>query len=453
MWGREARFLAVVCLLGVLVVAPARAQTASAPELAEMRAALSEQARQIELLQQELLKLGDEQRYEEPIAERRGLTGADLDARIEDFERHPSSKLFVSGYGAASYVERASDQSSFGMQFVPIIHYQVNERLRLSGELEFDLRDDHSEVELEYAQVDFLLNDYVTLTMGKFLLPFNAFSERGHPSWVNKLPSMPPIYGGHGGGGIVPVLSDTGFEVRGGFRLPWSISEQGSRLNYAFYVTNGPRLEPHDETGEKFEALAEFLEAEAAIPAADDLLDAMGVEEHEDEIEFGGNFRDNNHNKALGGRIGFLPIPSLEIGASLLGGRYDDGDDLRFTLQGVDAAWRRGAFGLRGELLSLGFDLDDGTTERQNGFYVEASYALRDLAYRMGLSSQGPIARTGFVVRYGEVEDGEDFRETALGLNYWISPSVPLKIAYVFRDEKDNEIRNNRFELQLAYGF
>lgn len=460
MCGLEARLFFLTCLIGLLASAPASADPAytkdergsdTQAELAEMRATLSEQARQLELLDDELRMLRDQQAH---AAERGGIGFADVDRRIEQFETQPTSKMFISGYGAAGYTDSQAGDSTFGMQLVPIIHYQVSDRLHLIGELEFDLRDEHSDVKLEYAQIDFLLNDYVTMTMGKFLVPFNAFSERIHPAWINKLPSPPPIYGHHGmGGGIVPILSDTGFQFRGGFRLPWSIDERGSRLNYAFYAVNGPSMGHHDETDEKLEELAEFLEDEGVILAADDLLDALGIEEPEAEPAFGENFRDNNRNKSLGGRIGFLPIPSLEFGASMLGGRYDDEGDLSFRLQGVDAAYRRGPFDLRGEFLTLSFDNDSGGTERKNGFYVQAAYSLRDLAYGLGLSSQSPIARTEFVARYGAVDDGQDFRETTLGLDYWLTPSVPLKIAYSFRDEEGDELDNDRFQLQLAYGF
>ncbi len=437
--------IAVAAILAILLPITARSD-----ELADVQTMLSEQARQIRALQDEVRKLHDEGAASGPAG---ALSMADVNERIQAFETHPTSQLFISGYGAGSYVDTEVADGSFGMLLVPILHYKLGDRLHLVGELELDLRGDETEVEVEYAQIDFILNDYLTLTAGKFLLPFNTFSERTHPSWINKLPSMPPIYGGHGtGGGIVPVLSDTGVQLRGGLRLPWSIDERGSRINYQIYLANGPRIEPEAEADHRFEELGEFLESEGSIAAADDLLDALGIEEHHGtELEFGETISDNNHNKAIGARFGFLPVPSLELGGSWMSGKFDDVEDLRFRMHGMDFLYQRGPWDFRGEFLNLSFDNDDGGTERTHGFYLQAAVSLRDFAMR--LDRNGLLAQTELVLRYGEVDSATKLRETTFGVNYWITPSVPLKLAYTRKDEDRNEVDNDRFEVQLAFGF
>jgi hypothetical protein len=379
-------------------------------------------------------------------------TADQIDERIVAFEDHPTSKLFISGYGAATYSNRQNEDATFGALFVPIFHYKLSDRLHLTGEVEFDLRGEDAEVEVEYAQIDFLVNDFLTVTAGKFLLPFNTFSERFHPSWINKFSSLPPIYGAHGGGGgIVPILSDTGLQLRGGWRLPFSFDERGSRVNYAFYVTNGPRIEPESEFAETFETLSDFLEEEGAIMEAHELLEALDFEHHEGtEIEFGETFRDNNNNKTLGGRVGFLPIPSLEVGGSMMAGRFDDSSDLDFRMYGADLAYQLGALDLRGEYLRLDFDEEGGGSETIDGFYAEAGLRPGRLLPRLGMPSEPWIDRTELVLRYGEVNNGTHSRETAIGIVYRILPSVPLKLAYTIRDggRGDDEL-----QLQLAFGF
>ena len=417
-----------------------------ADDLSELEALVRGQSAQIEALQDQVRKLEDE--AEAPVSRRVVET---IDQRIIDFENHPSSKLFISGYGAAGYTDPDNGDGSFGMLFVPIFHYQLSDRLHLTGEIEFDLRGDDLEIEVEYAQIDFLVNDYLTITAGKFLLPFNAFSERTHPSWINKLPSVPPIYGSHGsGGGIIPVLSDTGVQFRGGLRLPWLLGEEEPRINYALYVVNGPRIEPESELDERFEALADFFEDEADIDAHD-LLEALGIEEHEGtEIEFGENFLDNNGNKAVGGRLGILPIHSLEIGGSFMVGIFDDADDLDFRMFGFDADYKVGPFDLRGEYINLRFDRELGGRELLEGFYAQGALRLRDALAHFDLPGGTFLDKIELVLRYGMVDNGLDYGEWTPGIVYRIRPSVPLKLAYSFRTGDRND---DVFQLQLAFGF
>ncbi|MFQ5514968.1 MAG: hypothetical protein ACE5FG_11080 [Myxococcota bacterium] len=437
------RPVGIVLLTSLVSVLSAAARDA---EPIDVQQALELQAQQIRALQDEVRMLRDELAAPESSP---ALSMADVDRRIEAFETHPTSQLFVSGYGAAGYSDQQNSDGSLSMLLVPIFHYKLSDQLHLTGELELDLRGSTSEVAVEYAQIDYLLNDYLTLSIGKFLLPFNAFSERLHPSWINKLPSLPPIYGAHGsGGGIVPILSDTGVQVRGGLRLPWSIDERGSRVNYAFYMTNGPRLEPESD----FEKLAEFLTDEGVIADEADLLSALGVSHGGTEIEFGETFRDNNQNKAIGGRLGLLPVPQLEIGASFLQGSFDDHSDLDLRLYGFDLSYRLGPLHLLGEFMDRRNDKVGGGTERINGYYLQGGLLLRDLA-----SVAGPIStaldRTELVLRTGEVDDDLDYRETTFGVAYWLTPSVPLKLAYTWRDEDHTEVNNDQLLLQIAFGF
>lgn len=420
--------------------------TAGADDLSELTALVREQSKQIEGLQDQVRKLEDQ--AEAPVSRRVVET---IDQRIIDFENHPSSKLFISGYGAAGYTDPDDGDGSFGMLFVPIFHYQLSDRLHLTGEVEFDLRGDDLEVELEYAQIDFLVNDYVTITAGKFLLPFNVFSERTHPSWINKLPSLPPIYGSHGGGGgIIPVLSDTGVQFRGGLRLPWLLGEEEPRINYALYVVNGPRIEPESEFDERFEDLDGLLTDKGVI-VADELLEALGIEEHEGtEIEFGENFLDNNGNKAVGGRLGILPMHSLEVGGSFMVGIFDDADDLHFRMFGFDADYKVGPFDLRGEYINLQFDRELGGRELLEGFYAQGALRLRDVLAYCDLSRGTFLDKIELVLRYGMVDNGLDYGEWTPGIVYRIRPSVPLKLAYSFRTGDRND---DVFQLQLAFGF
>ena len=86
------------------------------------------------------------------------------------------------------------------------------------------------------TQLDYMFNG-ATPVAGKFLLPMGIFGERVHPAWINKLPISPPIYAGHGSSaGLIPVMSNFGVMLRGGFPTG------GLRWNWAAFAVNGPRV-------------------------------------------------------------------------------------------------------------------------------------------------------------------------------------------------------------------
>ena len=89
--------------------------------------------------------------------------------------------------------------------------------------------------EVDYAQLDYIANPYVTVTFGRYLTPFGIFNERLYPIWIRDLQSDPlilPIATGPSGAG-------TGLMVRGGFPLSRKVN-----INYATYfstlVTESP---------------------------------------------------------------------------------------------------------------------------------------------------------------------------------------------------------------------
>jgi hypothetical protein len=97
---------------------------------------------------------------------------------------------------------------------------------------------------LDYAQLDYIANPYLTVSMGRFLTPFGIFNERLYPIWIRSLQQDPLILP------LSPESSD-GLMLRGGFPANAKLS-----LNYAVYAsavsTDRPNLESQRNVGGRF---------------------------------------------------------------------------------------------------------------------------------------------------------------------------------------------------------
>lgn len=373
--------------------------------------------------------------------------GSYVDRRIKQFGLFNTNKTLFTGYGAVGFNKADGDPSTFSAVFAPVFHYQLSKSLHVIIEPEFELEDDELEIGLEIGEIDFFLNDYVTLSAGKMLLPFNVFSQRFHPTWINKMPDLPIIYGPHADDGpsqgIVPVLSDIGVQVSGGFALNLF---EGSKFNYAFYLVNGPRVESEDEHDEGEEQAGDEHDETVATANEGDEHGENGNGGGHTELIFGNNFTDINSNKAFGGRIGFLPVWNWEVGGSLMFG--DAEDNIDFFMYGFDTEFQYRGLLVLAEFIHLENDNVGGGETEKNGYYAQGSYRLSDI----------PIQNKYFgtfinglepVFRYGKnYLPGRDQEQYAIGLDWWLLSSVPFKIAYQFNDGLPD-----RFLMQWAFGF
>ena len=347
-----------------------------------------------------------------------------------------TTKFLLTGFAFGGFETGVGQHATFNAGFSPIFLWKLSDKLFFEGELELGLSDQQTDVNLEYAQLTYLLNDYMTVGIGKFLTPFDQFPARLHAAWINKLPDFPLAF--NEDEGLVP-FSQVGAQLLG------AIPIGPTKLLYNAYVSNGPRLNTNDP-------------------------DAAG------SLEFD-NFTDNDNNKAVGGRIGFLPIPELEVGYSILyegvhasGASPNHADVL---LQGVDASyahdidWLKGGIDLRAEWVwssvstltydpngSLGFGPLTFDNER-NGGYAQLAYRPYKIKVPIIENLEG-VFRYDMLQEPNNAPGAFDEQRWTFGLNYWLGPSTVIKVAYEFGHRTDSGSGRKEvstFLLQAAMGF
>lgn len=354
--------------------------------------------------------------------------------------RSPLANTVLAGYGSTTYSVIDTDEfvNNFTASVSPVILYSMGSDILFETELEFGLSGQVTTTSLEYAQIDYLGFERVVVIAGKFLLPFGVFSERLHPTWINKMPTAPVLYGhAHGGvveGAMLPVLSDAGLMVR--YNQPMS---DDWTLDVSAWVSQGPVLVSEEAEGD------EHVDDHAGAGKRGSMVAASGAAEIDVPlVGFGIAFNDNNENKMLGGRIGFVHGPDFEVYVSGFHAMYDPENFLDFFGGNLAMELRRGPLELRGEAILLSQEVltEDGFEfMNSTGYYLQA--ARRIAAFE-------PVVRWGHILESKIMDEvvRSEKKLLAFGLNYWMSATIPLKAAY----EIDFD-GTDRFSLQWAFGF
>ena len=323
----------------------------------------------------------------------------------------------------------------------PILMYKQSDRLFFESEFEGEYEDGEFEWSMGYADMSYVLNKYMTVRAGKFLLPFGTFGEKLHPAWINRLATAPL---GFGHDGITPS-SDVGVELRGAFY-------SGSmKINYQAYVINGPQLKDGSEEAE-----------EAGM------------------LKFG-YFDDNNKDKSVGGRIGVFPFSNgmLEVGLSGLTGKVGaDGsvyENVRANLYAVDFSLVRNVnflksmIDLKGQynysqISDANYIVPDDTTGLFYDFNnVSNSYYIQ-MSIRPSMIDNEFLRKLELVGRYSSLQTPEGAlweqnpTQLAFGLNYWFDWRTVLKLGYQTTDglgghDAPTPITQNMFYIHWAMGF
>lgn len=346
-------------------------------------------------------------------------------------------RFALGGYGDVKYeTTEAEDTSAYSARFVPIFLFSLNEKMHVEAETEISINaEGETEVELEYANLHYFLTDTTTLTAGKFLVPFGQFGPNIHPSWINRSPWTPGIYGSHGSNqameALLPILSDVGVAVQQTIVLG---GHQKIFIN--LYSTNGPGVEADDHAEEPVEDEHQEEESDhAELP----------------ELAFEATSGDNNKDKAFGGRVAYAMLPGLELGASYYSASYDEDESLDFRAQGIDINLIGSHYLLRGEYIETqtdGREEEEGESEihtfKRDGWYLQSTFQTGKL--------WPSLSGTELVLEYAETNKLAEASRWMVGVNYWLDARSVIKVAYDDTDLEEGE-DDQRFTIQLSYGF
>lgn len=329
-----------------------------------------------------------------------------------------ATKSVIIGYAYSDFcISPGSDvKTNFTrIGFSPTMIWKLTDKLFFESQVEFNTDSGHITTVVEYAKLSYIYNKYITIGMGKILTPFGTYTERFEAPFIERLPNTPLGFRHlEESPNIGPVGSEMGVDVRGGFQVG------NSKMNYDIYVTNGARL----NDGSHEPKLAGAIEYE--------------------------NFFDNNTNKAIGCRVGYLPFSnsSLEIGGSFNYSKAGDAksvyEDVLASAYSADISYQKAIIpmktllNIKGQINQLYVDkanyLDElGTAytfdNSSNIYYVRVSLrpALIKNKYLKKVEILGRYNSANFAKHalWGGITTRND-----IGLAYWLSVSTGLRIAY-----------------------
>lgn len=294
--------------------------------------------------------------------------------------------VMIGGYMDHEFLWTDSANTFDAHRFVPFITARVSDRVTVSTEIEFEhggnLGGD-GEVKLEYAVMDFSLNEKVSFRGGVILSPLGAFNLR-HDSPLNDLTARPTV-----DRQLIPsTLSESGMGFFGSL-----YPSDESALSYEVYLVNG-----FNEGVLSGEAGAKKLRIRSGR---------------------GSQKMDNNENKAITGRLGFSPRLGLDLGLSTHTGKYDDDGEKTLTITALDGAASFGALELTGEFAVASADVDQnaepGLAEAQRGAYVQTSWHI--MHDRLLDGSVVTLTARGDVMDFDSDIDGDKEEGLTLGVN------------------------------------
>jgi hypothetical protein len=381
-----------------------------------------------------------------------GATGSGRLVYAKPFVSAP--KAIVGGYFDIQYrsQSKASIENGYGgstngfdqQRFVPFIYADITEHVKFASELEIEhgvRGSDTNEISLEFAHIDYLVNEPVNFRAGIVLIPIGKFNLL-HDSPLNDLTDRPLV-----SQLLIPTtMSETGAGIYGTF-----YPGRTSKLDYELYWTTGPCGYNSDGSPRTNEAGGTRNSRQRKCDSDDGL--------------------DINNGKAVSGRVAFSPMLGVEVaGSSYYGNSSLNGTYNPLSITAIDWTLQRGPFELIGEAAwayargnsraiqgnQIGFNpgsllnSQDGNSgpgippQRMDGYYIQGNYHFMP-AFLTKLSPRrfGEGSTFTAVIRYDRVNTNLDnsngtggwgnLEQVSFGLNYRPIEDAVFKISYQYQ--------------------
>src|SRR3984893_14029591 len=293
--------------------------------------------------------------------------------------------------------------------FAPIFLFRGGDKILFEAGFDFIIQNNApggsgytTTVNLSFATLDYLINDYATFVGGNMLLPLGTYSERS-AGWLNKFPDAPLPRSVLPGNGV-------GVQLRGGIPL----GEKGASLTYSGFVVNGPGS-----------------------------VDGSGMA---GQLDLGGNVGltsagriANLHGGAgEGGRIAIFwpwkPLYDVEVGVSGMSSPWDNKSMRRYNALVADWALHFGPYvEVKGEYMNTWVGTDNLGTIDPDGWWIQAGYKLSGLKLNVPY-----LDKLELVGRYDTVDDGLGSRTKrgTVGGVYYLTNTLWLEGDYEFASER-----------------
>ncbi len=330
------------------------------------------------------------------------------------------------GDAEIQYTKTKGQNGTFLMaDFAPIFLYRAGDNILFEAGFDTTLQNNapnspgsSTSFDLSFAQMDYVMNDYVTFAGGYLLLPLGTYVQRG-AGWLNKIPDDPLAVDA-----LLP-----GSAVGGMLMGAVPVGNAGKFINYSVYGVNGPSSS--DGT-----ANADAL----------DLGGNVGTTSN-------GNTANLHKDPSGGGRVAlfvpFKPHYDVELGLSGQSGEWDNAGKYLWSAGVVDASVHLGPnFQINGEYIQTGYGSDQGFV-RQNGGFVQSGYKLAGLNQEFSI-----INNIELVGRFDYLNDGLGTvtRRYTVGYIYYFTNTLLFEGDYEFLNSNDPS-QADQFILQLSLGF
>lgn len=159
-------------------------------------------------------------------------------AGIKKTTEPDAPKTLFTGSGSLNLTDSGNPRR-FNALFSPLFHRQLASNLHLVLKPEFKLEEDKIDVGLGIGEVDFFLNDFMTLRGGKLQSPFNVLPEKAYTPSASETQYLPVLYPSTENTPSEDILSDlrnVGVGVSGGIPLKFF---EGASINYGISFVNG----------------------------------------------------------------------------------------------------------------------------------------------------------------------------------------------------------------------